>query len=363
LSKSDHSLFLSLLRDETPMLDVRAPIEFTKGAFPHAHNIPLLEDSERSAVGTIYKRSGQEAAIALGNQLVTGDTKNARLEAWATWLKQNPSAWLYCFRGGLRSNTVKTWLAQAGVDCPLVPGGYKAMRQFLIETIDNASQTHPFVIIAGPTGSGKTHLLNALECSLDLEGFAHHRGSAFGNQLGGQPSQINFENTLAIRLLKLQKYAGQRLFIEDESQAIGSLSVPTHMHSAMKQAPIALIEEGSAFRTQTILNDYICDNLQQFEKADPEQAFENFSQYLRAALAKIQRRLGGERYTQINALMDDALQAQAHDGSTESHALWIERLLADYYDPMYSYQLSKRGERIMFRGNSEEFLAWAATQT
>ncbi len=342
------------------MLDVRAPIEFNKGAFPRSHNIPLLEDGERSAVGTAYKRSGQEAAIALGNQLVSGAIKEARIHAWITWFRANPNAWLYCFRGGLRSNTVKQWLAQAGVDIPLVPGGYKAMRQFLIDTIDQASATHPFVIIAGPTGSGKTHLLNALQRSLDLEGYAHHRGSAFGSQLGGQPTQINFENALAVRLLGLQQFAGQSLFIEDESQAIGSLSVPYHLHSAMKTAPIALIEENTQFRTRTILNDYIRDNLQHFKQADPENAFENFSQYLNQALAKIQRRLGGERYEQIKGLMDTALATQQRDGDTQQHALWIERLLTDYYDPMYSYQLAKRRERVIFQGDSHAFLAWAA---
>ena len=360
MPQPDHSLYLSLLRDATPMLDVRAPIEFNKGAFPASFNIPLLEDSERAAVGTAYKRSGQEAAIALGTDLVSGASKEARIEAWRNWCKAYPHGWLYCFRGGLRSNTVQQWLAQVGIDIPLVPGGYKAMRQYLIETIDQASTTHPIVIIAGPTGSGKTHLLNALERSLDLEGFAHHRGSAFGSQLGGQPSQINFENALAVRLLALQKFAGQRLFIEDESQAIGSLSLPFHLHSAMKVAPIALIEESSEFRTQTILNDYIRDNLQAFENADRDNAFDNFSQYLLAALAKIQRRLGGERYEQIKGLMDMALATQQRSGDTQEHALWIERLLSDYYDPMYSYQLSKRRDRVIFKGDSEAFLAWAA---
>ncbi len=360
MPQPDHSLYLSLLRDGTPLLDVRAPIEFNKGAFPASCNIPLLEDSERSAVGTAYKRSGQEAAIALGTQLVSGATKEARIQAWRSWFAAHPNAWLYCFRGGLRSNTVQQWLAQAGINIPLVPGGYKAMRQFLIDTIDQASTTHPLVMIAGPTGSGKTHLLNALERSLDLEGFAHHRGSAFGSQLGGQPTQINFENALAVRLLALQRFAGQSLFIEDESQAIGSLSVPFHLHSAMKLAPIALIEEDTQFRTQTILNDYIRDNLRQFKEADPEHAFENFSQYLSHALAKIQRRLGGERYEQIKGLMDSALAAQQRDGDTQEHALWIERLLTDYYDPMYSYQLRKRRERVIFQGDSQAFLAWAA---
>lgn len=362
LSDSSTALYSNLLRDDIPLLDVRAPIEFSKGTFPSAHNIALLDDEQRRAVGTLYKRSGQEAAIALGHRLVSSAVKSTRLLAWSSWLKAHPDAWLYCFRGGLRSHMVQQWLAEAGITCPLVPGGYKAMRSFLLDIIDTAQDRHPFIIVAGPTGSAKTHLLNALESSLDLEGLAHHRGSAFGAQLGGQPTQINFENAMAVRLLKLQRYTGKSLFIEDESRAIGSLSVPHVLYTRMRSAAIALIEESTSFRTQTILNDYIRDNLQKFQDADPRHAFANFSAYLLSALAKIQRRLGAERYTLIKGLMDEALRVQALDGSTAAHALWIERLLSDYYDPMYSYQLSKRMERVVFRGDSEGFRAWAAQQ-
>lgn len=362
LSDLDPAIFLPLLRDDTPLLDVRAPVEFQKGAFPAAYNIPLLNDEERTQVGTMYKQAGQDAAITLGHRLVSGHSKAQRLLAWEQWLHAHPGAWLYCFRGGLRSRTVQQWLGEAGIHCHRVPGGYKAMRQALIDTIEAAPQRHALVIVAGPTGSGKTHLLNALPNSLDLEAFAHHRGSAFGTQLGGQPTQINFENALAVRLLKLQTKHNTALFVEDESRAIGSLSVPHNLHTAMKSSPIALIEEDLEFRTQTIRNDYIGDNLDQFLKADPEQGFAQFSEYLLGSLAKIQRRLGGERYSAIRALMESALRAQLGQEGPAAHALWIRQLLIDYYDPMYTYQLSKSLERVVFRGSSSEFLEWAGQQ-
>lgn len=360
LSDQNHALYEQLLRDDTPLLDVRAPIEFAKGAFPSAHNIPLLDDDERAAVGTRYKQAGQDAAIALGNQLVTGDTKAARLDAWTQWLAAHPGAWLYCFRGGLRSQTVEAWLQEAGVTGRRVPGGYKAMRQYLSDTIDAAPQGFELMIVAGPTGSGKTHLINALPCSLDLEGYAQHRGSAFGKMLGGQPSQINFENALAVRLLKLQQWQGQRLFVEDESQAIGSLAIPQTLHGAMKTSPIALIEEAHESRATTILQDYIEDNLHRFRAADPSTAQTAFADYLLGSLEKIQRRLGPERYGQIKGMMQEALREQAAHGDTQGHREWITRLLIDYYDPMYAYQLAKRLERVVFRGSAEEFLDWAA---
>ena len=359
LSDQDPATFLSLLRDDVPLLDVRAPVEFHRGAFPSAHNIPLLDDEERAQVGTTYKQAGQDAAINLGHRLVSGHSKAQRLLAWEQWLQVRPDAWLYCFRGGLRSRTVQGWLAEAGIDCPRVPGGYKAMRQALIDTIEAAPQRHSLIIVAGRTGSGKTHLLNALPDSLDLEGFAHHRGSAFGTQLGGQPTQINFENALAVRLLKLQREHRSPLFVEDESRSIGSLSVPINLHAAMKASPIALIEEDLEFRTQTILNDYIGDNSQRFIEADPERGLEHFYEYLLGSLAKIQRRLGGENYSVMQDLMENALSEQMNGEGDAAHGLWIRKLLTDYYDPMYAYQLAKRQERVVFRGNSSEFLEWA----
>lgn len=359
MSDRDFATFLPLLRDDVPLLDVRAPIEFNKGAFPSAHNIALLNDEERAQVGTMYKNAGQDAAIALGNRLVSGQSKTQLIRKWEQWLQAHPGAWLYCFRGGLRSRTVQGWLNDAGIDCPRIPGGYKAMRQALIDTIDAAPQRHSLMIVAGPTGSGKTHLLNALPDSLDLEGLAHHRGSAFGTQLGGQPTQINFENALAVRLLKLQRESPTTLFVEDESRAIGSLSVPNNLHKAMKAAPIALIEEDLEFRTQTILHDYIGDNSKQFLKADPEQGLAQFSQYLLDSLAKIRRRLGGENHSLIQGLMEDALRAQMNGEGHAAHGVWIQKLLTDYYDPMYTYQLSKNAAHVAFRGSSSEFLEWA----
>ncbi len=360
LQETDQNLFRSLLLNNTPLMDVRAPVEYARGAFPCAENLPLLEDVERQRIGTCYKQEGQDAAIALGHRLVQGETKQARIERWQAWLAAHPGAWLYCFRGGLRSAIVQQWLAEAGTPCPRVPGGYKAMRQFLVETIERASACQ-LLVIAGATGCAKTHLLRRLPDGVDLEGLARHRGSAFGALLGGQPSQIDFENALAIDLLRLEQRQGNaRVVLEDESHAIGSLSVPFVLYSAMKLAPIALIEEPLDVRADTILNDYIRGNLTDFERADPEHAFARFAQYLLGSLDRITRRLGGERHVELRRLMEDALQVQQRTGATEEHRRWITRLLQDYYDPMYRHQLAKRLDRVVFRGNGTEFLAWAA---
>lgn len=344
-------------------MDVRAPTEFAKGAFPAAVNLPLLTDIERQRVGTCYKQDGQEAAIALGHRLVTGHVKLARIEAWQSWLAANPGAWLYCFRGGLRSAITQQWLAEAGTPCRRVPGGYKALRQFLLDTLETTARTRQFLVIAGPTGSAKTHLLRKLAHGVDLEGLARHRGSAFGATIAGQPSQIDFENALAVELLRHEHAGHETLLLEDESQAIGSLSVPFGLYGVMKQAPIALIQESVEKRADTILNDYIRSNLADFQHADAEHAFVRFSAYLLGSLDRIQRRLGGDRHVHLTQMMHSALATQAATGDTEAHRVWIMHLLQDYYDPMYRYQLSRRLDRVIFQGSGEEFLEWSARYT
>jgi len=34
----------------------------------------------------------------------------------------------------------------------------------------------------------------------------------------------------------------------------------------------------------------------------------------------------------------------------------VESLLVDYYDPMYSYQIQKKLNRVVFKGNQSEVL-------
>ena len=128
-------LFLS----DTPLLDVRAPVEFLQGAFPRAINFPLINDEERHAIGIRYKQLGQDKAIELGHELVTGDTKEARISLWADFTHQHPQGALYCFRGGMRSKITQQWIFEkTGVVYPRIKGGYKALRRYLIDELNHA---------------------------------------------------------------------------------------------------------------------------------------------------------------------------------------------------------------------------------
>lgn len=353
--RPDTEDFRALFLQGVTMIDTRAPVEFAKGAFPGAVNLPLMTDPERERVGTRYKQQGQDAAIELGHELVTGEIKAERVAAWVEFARQNPDGYLYCFRGGLRSQICQQWLAEAGCDYPRVRGGYKAMRRFLIENVEQVSRERKFLLLGGRTGAAKTELLNKLPNSVDLEGLAHHRGSSFGRRVGGQPTQIDFENSLSIDLLhRDQLPANQPLVLEDEGHFIGRCTLPLPLQEVMNRAQIVVVDVNLEERLEHSFKNYILDNLDDWRaQTDEETAFENFAQDLRDALDRVRRRLGGARHAELSAILERALVA--HQGGDENlHRDWIRPLLSDYYDPMYDYQLQQKTARIVFRGSSAE---------
>lgn len=344
-----------LLLNDRPMMDTRAPIEFHKGAFPGVVNLPLMTDRERERVGTCYKQQGQQAAVMLGHQLVSGQIRAERIHAWADFARANPDGCLYCFRGGMRSQIVQQWLKQdAGIDYPRVAGGYKALRTFLIKTLEDAVAQCGLIVLGGMTGTGKTDVLVQLDNALDLEGHANHRGSSFGKRATGQPSNIDFENRLAIDLLKKRNQGHERFVIEDESRTVGSCALPLPLYQRMQGAPMIWLQDSLESRVERILRDYVVGLSAEFTAKNGEHGFTLFSQRLLESLSNIQRRLGGERHQRLRAVMQAALQEQASCGSVDVHRVWIEALLREYYDPMYTFEREKKNARIVFAGDQAE---------
>lgn len=344
-----HSLFL----DDVPMMDMRAPVEFAKGAFPGVVNLPLMNDLERQKVGTCFKQKGQDAAIALGHQLVHGALKAQRLEAWAAFTKAHPHGYLYCFRGGLRSQIVQGWLKEAGIDYPRIHGGYKALRSYLLDTLERAVAECDFVLIGGLTGTGKTDVLQRLDNVLDLEGHANHRGSSFGKRATAQPSPIDFENRLAIDVLKKRARGVEQFVLEDEGRLIGSCSVPLPLYQGMQQYPLVWLEDRFDQRVERILRDYVIDLCAEFVAVHGEdQGRQLFAERLRQSLVNIHKRLGGERFQRLHRLLDEALDEQLRSGEVGLHRGWIEGLLKEYYDPMYAHQREAKASRIEFCGDA-----------
>ena len=351
--------FEALLCADTPLLDVRAPVEFAQGAFPASRNGPLLNDKEREAIGIRYKQQGHDAAVELGAKLISGDIKAERLAYWAAFIEKHPDAVLYCFRGGMRSRISQQWIYDAtGVVIPRISGGYKAMRRYLIDETEILSAGTQPLILGGRTGSGKTLLIHKLQHTIDLEGLANHRGSSIGRQLSPQPTQIEFENRVAIELIKLHKAGVTQLVLEDESPNIGSVHIPHPLYDQMRAAPAVVLEAPLEERLDITLQEYVIDMLARYidQAQNAERGFVEFSEYLRHSLSRVQRRLGGERYAQILKNMDDALLEQSHSGQVLAHRDWLERMLVEYYDPMYDYQRDKRQRKIKKTGNFSEIL-------
>jgi len=358
--RPDTDDYRQLFLAETPMMDMRAPTEFDHGAFPCARSLPLLSDDERAQVGTCYKQQGQEAAIDLGHQLVSGELKARRLAQWAEFARAHPRGYLYCFRGGLRSATVQQWLRDEGIDYPLVKGGYKAMRRFLLDELERSVGRSQLVLISGKTGTGKTRVINRLQRSVDLEGLANHRGSSFGQLPQPQPTQIDFENALSITMLKLLVTVQGRIYLEDEGHLIGRLSLPGVLSAKMKTAPMAVVEQTLDERVDVVIEDYVVDLGRRYESLYGEQGRSRHSDKLQHDLARIRKRLGGERFQQVSATMAAAFAQQMLNGDLALHREWIACLLEQYYDPMYEYQLGKRDGEQLFRGNRDAVVAWAS---
>ena len=350
--------FRSIFLNQLPLLDVRAPVEFEQGAFPFATNLPLINDRERESIGLQYKKLGQDEAIKLGYELVKGEIKEQRVNDWSLFFEQHPQAVLYCFRGGMRSKITQQWLYEkTGTIYPRVKGGYKAMRRFLIDELENASSIiHP-VILGGRTGIGKTILLQRFQQQIDLEGIFHHRGSVFGKHVTPQPSQIDIENQLSIELMKHTNNSQLNLLFEDEAANIGSRRIPEVLFNKMKQSPLVLLEANVDDRVNITFNEYITESLAEHQQHyGQDQGFDIWANQLNDAIDRIQRRLGGARYSELKKILCDALLQQQTTNNSDFHKTWIRSLLVDYYDPMYDFQISKKQSRVAFKGYSDEVL-------
>jgi len=343
--------FKNIVLQDLPLIDVRAPIEFEKGAFKNAVNLPIMDNKERELVGIRYKNNGNEAATKLGYELVSNDIKKQRVDAWADFIKQNPKAIIYCFRGGQRSQIAQKWIKERGLEIARIDGGYKAFRNYLIDILDNAKNLFTPLRVAGKTGSGKTVLLKEFKNFIDLENLANHRGSAFGGFITPQPTQINFENNLAYEVIKKSQSFNTLLF-EDESRHIGKNYIPNHFFSYLTNSKIILLEVDINTRVQNIFNDYIIKDISNYQNFYKDNGYKIWQEKMLIDFMHIQKKLGHKRYKIVVDMFKRA------NDNLELHKKWIEFLLVQYYDPMYEYQLSNKESSIIFKGNKQEVLEY-----
>lgn len=339
------------------VVDVRAPVEFGVGHFPGAMNLAILSDWERARVGTVYKQYGSGSAQEEGRRLI-GALAHGRVGSWVGLLraldaKPAPHVILYCWRGGLRSEIASLWLRQRGLRISRVVGGYKALRLQALAELRRIS-ARPWVVLSGPTGSGKTDVVRAFAgtSAIDLEGLAQHRGSAFGGWprfLGGQPTQATFENALGRALAVLTKNDASAYLVEDESRTIGRCVLPPEMAATIQGSAEVRIEEPLESRAHFLAQSYLGDLV------DSGFAPDAMAAWAEAGAERIRKRLGGAR---TNEILTEVRQAFACGVAPDHHVGWVARLLREYYDPMYRYGIETKGRRLLFVGSRAEVVAW-----
>jgi len=303
----------------TPVIDVRSPAEYEKGHIPGALNIPLFNNEERAEVGMIYKRSGRQAAIFKGLDIIGPDM--SRLLKKALSVARDGHLLVHCWRGGMRSESMAWLFRQGGIRTDILTGGYKAYRRY-IRTYSGLRQ--PLIVLGGMTGSGKTEILqyihNTNEQFIDLEALANHKGSAFGDiGQAPQPTNEQFENDLAAQWLKLDEH--RPLWLEDESRSIGTVTIPDPVFQKIIQASVIFIELPLEERINRIVNEYA-----------------GFSKLiLEEAIHRISKRLGGKN-------VKDALTFLYNDNFEKA----VEIILR-YYDKAYLNSLHQRKDIQVYR--------------
>jgi tRNA 2-selenouridine synthase len=318
IRKIDIKSFLELSL-QIPVVDVRSPSEFEAGHIPGAFNIPLFNDKEREVVGITYKKGGRTKAILKGLD-IAGPAITAKLKE-ALKISVAKKLLVYCWRGGMRSETM-AWLFSIGdIDTIVLQGGYKSYRNYILESF---SEKKKLIVLGGLTGSGKTYILKYLKKSghqvVDMEGLANHKGSAFG-ALGQspQPTSEHFANLLYDEWRQIN--IGKSVWLEDESRNIGTVFMPDNFYSNIQKSPLIVLMMDAKTRIPRLMDEY--------SVYSPED--------LGASVIKISKRLGGDKTKETLKAIETGDFARA-----------IEITL-QYYDKAYLYGLkSKPAENIHY---------------
>ncbi|WP_303722014.1 tRNA 2-selenouridine(34) synthase MnmH [Malonomonas rubra] len=310
---------LQLRREGALLVDVRTPAEFAEATIPGAINVPIFSNEERVEVGTLYKQRGKGRARKFGIELVAPKIPALLEQVEEVRRGHRGPVIVFCWRGGMRSLAMTSFMNLAGIHARQLIGGHKAFRTLVCSYFEK-QQWPPIYVLRGLTGVGKTQVLHRLAEQgfpvIDLEGLANHRGSAFGALgLEPQPGQKRFEALLWDRLQQLESSA--YLVTEGESLHIGRLLVPKRFHQAMQEQTSLWLKASLNFRTRIILEDY--------------PAIDRLREQFEQPICALKERLGNKVIKQLLDLL--------HAGEWEE---LVYELMVHYYDPLYMHTLPEK---------------------
>jgi tRNA 2-selenouridine synthase len=309
---------IARLAEFSAVIDARSEAEYAQDRLPGALNWPTLNDEERHRIGTIYVQVNPFEARKRGAAIAAANiARHIERE-----LLDTPKGWqplVYCWRGGKRSGSLALVLDQIGFRVSVVEGGYKAFRTAVLADLPQQARRHQYRVVCGPTGSGKTRLLQALERAgaqvLDLEDLASHRSSVLGLIPGQvQPGQKRFETLIWDKLRTFDP--ARPVYIESESKKVGNLAVPEALIEAMRASPCLDLRLSDDERVKLLLEDYA------FFVTDPELFCDRLD-----ALVTLRGKAVVEGW-----------QAQVRAGEVEPV---VRELLLKHYDPGYAASIAR----------------------
>jgi tRNA 2-selenouridine synthase len=300
------------------VIDARSEGEYAEDRLPGALNWPSLSDEERRLVGTLYKQVSPFEANKRGAAFVAANVAR-HIERDVIDKPRDWQPLLYCWRGGKRSGSLALVLGQIGFRVSLVEGGYKAFRGAVLADMPRLAQRCDYRVVCGPTGSGKTRLLQALRAAgaqvLDLEELANHRSSVLGLIPGQrQPTQKRYDTLVWEQLRSFDP--ARPVFVESESKKVGNVAVPDALMAAMRASPCLRLSLPQEERVALLMEDYA------FFATDRE----FFCQRL-GALANLR-----------GSAVVSGWQEQVRAGSIEDV---VRELLLVHYDPGYAASIRR----------------------
>jgi tRNA 2-selenouridine synthase len=336
---------IARLGDFSAIIDARSEGEYAEDHLPGALNWPSLNDEERKLVGTIYKQVSPFEAQKRGAALVAANIAR-HIEREVIDKPRNWQPLAYCWRGGKRSGSLALVLGQIGFKVSVIEGGYKAFRSAVLAALPELAGRLQYRVICGPTGSGKTRLLQALAQAgaqvLDLEALASHRSSVLGMIPGQpQPTQKRFDTLVWDELRRFSPF--RPVFVESESRKVGNLTVPEALIERMRASPCLRLELSEDERVALLLEDY------DFFVKDQKLFCERLD-------ALIQLR---------GKAVVEAWQAQVAAGEIEAV---VRELLLKHYDPGYASSIARnftqyaQAEAIAPADRSSQAMAALAVQ-